>query len=185
MAIALSKSSISNLKSMIRKLWPLPIAFSVLFLVLLNVYWKREAPKRSVPVVSRLANGTFVFEGRQIANLTPGHTDEEMKDFQVANEISPDWQAKVEDSLLAQGGADLKEVVITKESSYIWVWEGTPLYVEAVRVQLKNQNNETVNFRALIDSGTGKILKTWDHPVVDSGNPRKKGYRVDPRYHGQ
>jgi hypothetical protein len=100
-----------------------------------------------------------------------------------SNKISQDWQQQLEAVLWQQGGDELKAVDVVKERSLIWKNEGISLHVESVRITLTNNKQESTSFRALVDSQTGKILETWDQPVIDPINPRE-GHRIklDPRY---
>lgn len=123
-------------------------------------------------------------KGRKVLGLTPGEENKEVEDLKFANEISEEWQEGVEKALRTQGGSSLSEVDIKKTDSFIWAHEGVALNVESILITLKNQNGEERKFRAMVDSETGKILRTWDHPVIDPMNPREsRGVSIDPRYH--
>jgi hypothetical protein len=103
--------------------------------------------------------------------------------YQLANEVSEDWEGHLKDHLKLIGGEALQEIEVKTERSYIRVQDGIALNVESVHVTLTRDNQETSSFRALVDSQTGKILQTWDQPVYDPVNPRE-GHRIkiDPRY---
>ena len=151
-----------------------------------------EVPKNSKPTHSPLPphlapkadNQQIEVKGRKVLGLTPGEENNEVEDLKFANEISEEWQERVEKALRAQGGSSLSEIDIQKTDSFIWAHEGVALNVESVLITLKNQNGEERKFRAMVDSETGKILRTWDHPVIDPMNPREsRGVSIDPRYH--
>jgi hypothetical protein len=124
------------------------------------------------------------FQGKQVLGLSPGKETEEIKHLKVANEVSPEWEEKLEETLRHQGGSSVKSVEIQKVDSFIWAQDGIALNVESVIVTLKNSKNQESVFRVLVDAQNGKILKNWDRPVIDPGNPRENfGIKVDPRYH--
>lgn len=123
------------------------------------------------------------YNGRRVLNLPPGREKEILENLKVTNIVSEEWQKKVEEALRLQGGDSLKDVSIQKVESLIWLYHGVALNVESVAVTLKNERKEQTRFRALIDSQNGKILQTWDQPVIDPANPRDKfNIKVDPRY---
>jgi hypothetical protein len=100
-----------------------------------------------------------------------------------ANVVSSEWPEQLEKGLRTQGGDALKELKIEKVQSLIWNHQGINLHVESVRITLTNDRNEKTSFRALVDSQNGKILQTWDQPVIDPINPRNNfAIRIDPRY---
>lgn len=113
-----------------------------------------------------------------------GQTD---MSIESEDEVTKAWKSKVEKSLFLQGGRELKAVNIQRVDSFIWDYEGISLNVESVVISITNQKGEERKFRAMIDPLNGKILRTWDYPVVDSMNPRENqtGLKLDPRYHGK
>ena len=123
-------------------------------------------------------------DGKPVIGLHPGKEEEELKDIQLANEPTDEWEEKLEETLRSQGGSALKEVIIRKTESLIWLQDGVALNVESATVNLKDDKGYETKFRVLVDSQTGKILKNWDQPVVDPINPRENfGLKLDPRYH--
>ena len=93
--------------------------------------------------------------------------------------------ALVEKSLRLQGGDSIKDIQINQFDAYVMKFEGVPVKVAALTINLTNTQGESTSFRAVVDSSNGKILATYDHPVIDSMNPRAEpGIKIDPRYHG-
>lgn len=123
-------------------------------------------------------------DGKKVLGLKPGKEKTDIKKLKVANQPSSYWEKELKESLLHQGGAAVKDIKVTKIDSFVWAHEGVALYVESVIVTLRNEKNVPTTFRVLVDAQTGKILKNWDHPVIDPVNPRE-GFRIkiDPRYH--
>jgi len=162
----------------------LPFLLIIFIIALGAIYFQLKSNYGTTPA-THLKSPQHEFRGRRVAGLTPGQEESELKNLQVSNKISKDWKEKVEQAISLQGGPELIETEIIPEDSYIWVFDGTALYVESVLIKLINSRSESTKFRALIDSDTGKILRTWDHPIIDPANPRKsKGIKIDPRYHG-
>lgn len=92
-----------------------------------------------------------------------------------------EWKENFESNLrdLSEGPT---EITIDHERSINWNDHGQIIPAEAVKVTLKGEK-KTTNFRALVDSRTGRIIQTWDQPVYDPVNPREGfGIRLDPRY---
>jgi hypothetical protein len=121
--------------------------------------------------------------GRRVIN--PSTQDPKvLNHLRPSNMVSETWKENVERALRVQGASSLKEVEIIKVESLIWVQHGIALYVESVKIGLVNQKGETTRFDALVDSQSGKILQTFNHPVIDPANPREQfRVKIDPRYH--
>jgi hypothetical protein len=124
-------------------------------------------------------------EERKIIGLPPG-VKKEIKDIDVKNPVSEDWEEKLVESLKIQGGEAVEEVEIKRLASLVWVQNDVGINVESVVVTIKGKDNKESLFKAMVDSQSGKILETWDRPIEDPADPRK-GYRlkVDPRYFNQ
>jgi hypothetical protein len=102
------------------------------------------------------------------------------------NTPSPKWKSSLQKSLIKQGGRDLKDLTITPLESLIWVHEGRALNVETARISFTTPEGNEISFKTMVDSQTGKILQTWDQPVIDDFSREKKsGVKLDPRYLGQ
>lgn len=124
-------------------------------------------------------------EGRKVLGIAPKEEDE-IKDLKVTNKVSPKWEENLKLAVTRQGGNTLKSINVIKEDSFIWVHGGVGLNVESVLVNLQGQRDQETSFRALVDSQTGKILQTWDWPIVDEFiKSEDSGVALDPRYQGQ
>jgi hypothetical protein len=97
---------------------------------------------------------------------------------------SPSTTKEIETIFRAQAGNSLKEVMIKRTDHFQWTHQGNTTEVESLIVTLKNQLNTTTTFRVLVDAQSGKIIQSWDHPILDPVNPRNNfKVRIDPRYH--
>lgn len=161
-------------------------AFAILFILGLCAFFlsrkqtsvavKKEAPQskaESLAVVGGNQNGPVRVE-------TPTRTPASLG---YVNTPSPDWEDRLEASLKAQGGQNLKSITIKNEKSFVWDREENPLFVQSVVVTLVNQQEAQSSFRAIVDAQTGKILETWDQTISDPADVRG-GFRIklDPRY---
>ncbi len=109
---------------------------------------------------------------------------EKSENAQAVNVVSPEWQAKLENTLRTQGGDSVKDIEIKKVDSRVWTQDGVSLNVESVIVTIKNHLNQTTTFRLLVDAQNGKILNNWDQPIIEYADPtRQPRIKVDPRYH--
>jgi hypothetical protein len=123
---------------------------------------------------------------RKLIGVPPEKEKEVLEHLTLRNSISPEWEDKLTESLKAQGGDAVTNIQIKKVASLIWVQNGSGINVESVVITIKGKAEEESLFKALVDSQTGKILETWDRPVVDPINPRKAfRLKVDPRYFNQ
>lgn len=97
---------------------------------------------------------------------------------------SPVWKEKMENTLRVQGGGQIKAIEIVKLQSFNWTSGGSQIPVESVLVKIQHVKGHHSSFRAMVDSTNGKILQTWDPPVIDDfGHTLNVGVRIDPRYH--
>jgi hypothetical protein len=133
------------------------------------------SPKQKVPPM---------VDGKKVLGVPPSFKQEDIVKIRPVNQVSADWIESTEKVLKAQGGSSLKDVQIQKVDSFIWMEDGQPLHVESVIVSLENDKLQKTKFRALVDAETGKILKTWDRPTVDSAiKDEDSSLKLDPRYH--
>jgi hypothetical protein len=164
---------------------------SVLLIVGVIYFLKREKPSPSVSQKkSSPAKETHIidevnlkFDGKRVMGLPPGKERDSIRNLRVSNRPSDNWKPNLEKALIAQGGSAVKDVQIEKVDSFIWTESRVALYVETVKITLKNDKNSSVSFNAMIDSETGKILKNWNQPVIDHFD-KKDNFKVhiDPRY---
>ena len=121
--------------------------------------------------------------GRKVKGEIPPVSADGNRKLVLTNRVSPQWKAGLERSLLAQGGQTLKDIKISKLDSFIWSVGGQAVNVESVLIILENEKGELTRFNAMVDSESGKIIQTWNQPVIDPMNPREsEGVRIDPRY---
>ena len=111
----------------------------------------------------------------------------EVKDTQnndIAESTAPEWQELLEENLRAQGGDEIEEIKVDKVDSFKWSHEGVTLDVDSVVITIRGKQNQQTKFRAIVDPQNGKILNSWDRPIVEYADPSKRrGIKVDPRYH--
>lgn len=160
-------------------------AFVLITIAILTLLFK-ERPAREMSVTHKIPKEHIkVVEDKDISEAieeNQGSTEASVDDIIVGPEEH--WEEHVKVQLKRQAFDDSVEVDITKENSIFWEELGTPIEANTIKVQLRNPAGETTSFRALIDSNTGKILRTWDRPVIDPINPReRRGIKVSPRYH--
>lgn len=170
------------------KRWLIPIVFIILAIVIWTyIRYPEKMPeeKASLPpeVIEEDIPETRK-NGRKVVGLSPDASKAAIEQVEPINTVSPKWQEGLESTLKDLGGESLAKIDINKMDSFIWSQDGIALNVESVKVTLTDEAGETTSFKAMVDSETGKILQTWDQPVMDPANPREKwGIKLDPRYH--
>lgn len=160
--------------------WPLLLVFVGALGVLAWYYFSQhqdDAAKRSRISV----DSAPVLNGRRVMNLPPGREQEALKKLSLGNRPGPQWQEGLEQNLRQQGGDLLKEVKVDKIESLIWTQQGVALNVESVIISLTSTNGGHTQFRALVDSETGKVIQTWDQPLHENLGKRE-GIKPDARY---
>lgn len=90
--------------------------------------------------------------------------DFNIKDLNFSNEINPDWKDTLAENLIRLHSEDTK-VLIKKNKSFLKVQHKVGTYVEEVLITYVKNNRPLSSFKALIDSGSGKILETWDQTI--------------------
>lgn len=173
--------------------------FSILFLIVfIGVLYslrqeKSELPiEKSVQVQMSPTKEPVVdvekleIDGKKVVGLPPGKEKTLIKEVHVANRATENWKPELKKALLAQGGPSVKDIKIEKLDSFVWTVSGTALFVETVKITLKNDQNSVVSFNAMVDSQTGKILQNWNQPVIDNFDGRNDlKIHIDPRYHNE
>lgn len=96
---------------------------------------------------------------------------------------SPRWKKSLEKSLMVQAGGNLKKADIEMVDSFDWKIGKANIKVDSIVVKLEHKKGHRSSFRAIVDASSGKILQTWDHPVIDNFTGKDAGITLDPRYH--
>jgi hypothetical protein len=139
-------------------------------------------PSKIIPSPLQQGMTGLKVDGRKVIGPPPPYSVKK-KSYILSNHTSPEWREGLEEVLLAQA-PDLKELKISRLDSFIWSVGGQATNVESVLVSFKSDSGQSTKFNALVDSQTGKILQSWNHPIIDSLNPRETfGIKLDPRYH--
>lgn len=162
--------------------------FGIFILVGLGIFFfvNKEEPKSASQ--DKESHGTLVTvtenPNRAVIDQNRNPTDRTPASASYINKPSPEWEKRLETSLKAQGGNSLKEIIIQKEKSLVWMRDENPLLVESVVITLINQKDMESSFRALVDSQTGKVLESWDQTIFDPTKVRDETFRIklDPRY---
>jgi len=103
--------------------------------------------------------------------LPPGV--ESLSELVMVNRPSADWSAKLKQRLVRNGGAQLKEVEIQPQESYI-VMDGVEgRNVERVVVSVQAHDGRMTRFFAEVDSETGHVTKSWGAVIHE--NPVRTG----------
>jgi hypothetical protein len=161
------------------------IFLALAFVVLIFVMQKKVPPlsQNNVPMGTPVASSSLTDQHRDVMDQNKSPLSKVPSGASFVNRPSPDWKNRLELSLKAQGGENLKEIKIEREKSLIWIKDEQALMVESVLVSLTNQQDSHSSFRALVDSQTGKILESWDRTLFDPATS-KEGFRfkLDPRY---
>ncbi len=140
-------------------------------------------PAKLPPLPPGAAMANLEVEGRKVVGPLPRNAHGSQRRIVLSNKVSAHWKEDLEKSLTGLAGATLKEIKISKLDSFIWTVSGQSLNVESVLITMENAKGEISKFNALVDSQNGKIIQTWNQPVVDSSNPRENsGVKIDSRY---
>ncbi len=97
---------------------------------------------------------------------------------------APVWKENLEKTLRTQGGTFVKNIEIEKVDSFDWKVGKVDVRVDSIKVSLQNIKGQRSSFRAIVDASSGKILQTWDQPVIDNFSAKTGGtIKIDSRYH--
>lgn len=95
----------------------------------------------------------------------------------------PHWKNQLEQTLFTQSSGNLKKAEIEKVDSFDWKIGKAHIKVDSIIVKLEHIQGQKTSFRAIVDASNGKILQTWDQPVVDEIGGKASDIRIDSRYH--
>ncbi len=96
----------------------------------------------------------------------------------------PVWKEKLESTLKTQGGNFITKINIETVETFDWKIGKVDVRVDSIIVKLENIKGQRSSFRAIVDATSGKILQTWDAPVVDNFTAKSSGeIKIDSRYH--
>lgn len=175
-----SKSSILNLSSRInlKKKIIITIFIALLTLILYLIFSHQEAPQVSLyqristkidHVAVKRSPTPEEIKIAQIASLPQKEVNERIVEpplastegLQYLNQIDSKWEERLVSNLLAFQAPETKVIVQHVKSLLIVKKEGLR-YAEEVIVSYQNEKQLTGGFTALVDSQSGKIIKTWN-----------------------
>jgi hypothetical protein len=135
--------------------------------------------------VSIIKTGAAPQKRSEVTARTPASGPQQPIRVAIAPVTShPVWKEKLEKTLKTQGGAFIKKIDIEKVDSFDWKVGKVDVRVDSIKVSLQNIKGQRSSFRAIVDASSGKILQTWDQPIVDNFSARTGGtIKIDSRYH--
>ena len=101
-------------------------------------------------------------------------SEEEKDRLDFINEENPDWKEELSRKLLDTLDENPTLKVI-KEKSLIKILGKKAQYIEQAIVIIEYENGKENSFRALIDSETGKIIRSWDRTIHENFGKRPTG----------
>lgn len=81
--------------------------------------------------------------------------------LQFVNEINDNWKEDLAEKIL-QSQRPGTDIFIKRESSIIEIKNNKGRYIEHVSIIVKKPNHLKQSYEALIDTETGKMIKTWN-----------------------
>ena len=117
--------------------------------------------KKIVPQKNKKINQNII-PSKKIVNINPKKIDKTK--FKFSNEKNSDWKIVLRNRLL-DSLDNRPELTIKKEKSLIKVIRDKAIYVEQARIIIDHEDGRQDSFRALINSETGKIIKSWDRTI--------------------
>ncbi len=99
------------------------------------------------------------------------------KDFKIVNKYNPQWKNILKKYLLKFQKKTV-DVKVKLDEAYVMVKNGQGRLVEEVIVNYSEKGQHLSSFRAIVDSETGQIIKTFDKITIQE---RRKPYpRLKP-----
>ena len=96
------------------------------------------------------------------------------KKYKFSNTKNEDWEIELKNRLL-DSLDDKPELTIKKERSLIKILKDKARYIEQAQIIIDHEDGRQDSFRALIDSESGKIIRSWDRTIHENfiKKPRK------------
>ena len=94
--------------------------------------------------------------------------------YQFSNKKNEDWELELRNRLL--DSLDNKpELTIKREKSLIKILKDKARYIEQAQIIIDHEDGRQDSFRALIDSESGRIIRSWDRTIHENflKKPRK------------
>ena len=113
-------------------------------------------------------------KNKNILFLNPKDEKIVKNEYKFSNKKNDDWETELRNRLL--DSLDNKpELTIKKEKSLIEVLKDKARYIEQAQIIIDHEDGRQDSFRALIDSESGKILRSWDRTIHENflKKPRK------------
>ena len=94
--------------------------------------------------------------------------------YQFSNKKNEEWELELRNRLL--DSLDNKpELTIKREKSLIKILKDKARYIEQAQIIIDHEDGRQDSFRALIDSESGRIIRSWDRTIHENflKKPRK------------
>lgn len=98
-------------------------------------------------------------------------------DLDFKNFVNPKWKEILGEELLRFQDEGTK-VLVKAEKALLRVEKSVGLYMEQVLITYLLPSGEQSSFRALVDSSSGRIIRTWDRTIFES--PSAKALNLTP-----
>ncbi|MEC7181305.1 MAG: hypothetical protein VXW15_01225, partial [Bdellovibrionota bacterium] len=94
--------------------------------------------------------------------------------YQFSNKKNEEWELELRNRLL--DSLDNKpKLTIKREKSLIKILKDKARYIEQAQIIIDHEDGRQDSFRALIDSESGRIIRSWDRTIHENflKKPRK------------
>ena len=133
----------------------------------------KARPGRSIASVSPF-KGFMVRNNRILmGDVDQKYEDENIK-LRMVNEINPDWKDIMGQDLMRFQPEDTK-LMVKEEVPVIKIKDGQGRFLEQVTITYLQKNGSRSSFKALVDSGTGSVVETWDRTIHEEIRRPREG----------
>ncbi len=118
-----------------------------------------------VPKKKKTINKSYQVGGKAIQGPQAEKYSKGDKKLNFLNSYNPKWEDKLFTRILKFQDKDTV-ATIDKISSYIYVSKKGARHMEIVKIKMTAPDGHSSFYKAKIDAGSGKIIKTWDRTHV-------------------
>lgn len=124
------------------------------------------------PSLSRSPASVGLYEGREVVGAGAQYLGP--ADYQVrpTNKFNQEWQQLMADELLARQ-EDKTQLFVKHQKSLFQIKGQKGRYIELVTVSFLMPDGQRSSYKALVDSQTGAVLKTWDRSLSEKSQKKR------------
>lgn len=125
-----------------------------------------SSPARSIASISGGSQGFMMRKDRILMGEIDQKYEDEDTQLNMQNKVNPKWKEIMGKQLMRFQPEETK-IMVKEEVPVIKIQDGVGRFLQQVSITYMQKDGFRSSYRALVDSGTGSIVETWDRSIFE------------------